>query len=93
MMVNCAVGGAGDGTRTHTLCFKLQILSLLCLPITSHRHYVASFIGFRSSLLAVNNLSYRGLQTLIVIVNLGRWCTVRDSNPGPTGYEPVALTN
>ena len=21
------------------------------------------------------------------------WCTIRDSNPGPTGYEPVALTN
>ena len=75
MMVNCAVGGAGDGTRTHTLCFKPQILSLLCLPITSHRHYVASFIGFRSSLLAVNNLSYRGLQTLIVIVVARYVCT------------------
>ena len=22
-----------------------------------------------------------------------RWWTIRDSNPGPTGYEPVALTN
>ena len=22
-----------------------------------------------------------------------RWCAIRDSNPGPTGYEPVALTN
>ena len=21
------------------------------------------------------------------------WCTIGDSNPGPTGYEPVALTN
>ena len=21
------------------------------------------------------------------------WWTFRDSNPGPTGYEPVALTN
>ena len=21
------------------------------------------------------------------------WCAIRDSNPGPTGYEPVALTN
>ena len=21
------------------------------------------------------------------------WWTIRDSNPGPTGYEPVALTN
>ena len=23
----------------------------------------------------------------------GDWCANRDSNPGPTGYEPVALTN
>ena len=22
-----------------------------------------------------------------------RWWAFRDSNPGPTGYEPVALTN
>ncbi len=22
-----------------------------------------------------------------------KWWTFRDSNPGPTGYEPVALTN
>ena len=21
------------------------------------------------------------------------WWAIRDSNPGPTGYEPVALTN
>ena len=21
------------------------------------------------------------------------WWTIRDSNPGPTGYEPAALTN
>ena len=24
---------------------------------------------------------------------LGTWWAFRDSNPGPTGYEPVALTN
>ena len=24
---------------------------------------------------------------------LGLWWAFRDSNPGPTGYEPVALTN
>ena len=22
-----------------------------------------------------------------------KWWAIRDSNPGPTGYEPVALTN
>ena len=26
-------------------------------------------------------------------INLGKWWAIRDSNPGPTGYEPVALTN
>ena len=25
--------------------------------------------------------------------NSAKWCANRDSNPGPTGYEPVALTN
>ena len=24
---------------------------------------------------------------------VSQWWTIRDSNPGPTGYEPVALTN
>ena len=28
----------------------------------------------------------------ILITHEG-WCANRDSNPGPTGYEPVALTN
>ena len=26
-------------------------------------------------------------------LNKKMWWTIRDSNPGPTGYEPVALTN
>ncbi len=26
-------------------------------------------------------------------VTAKQWWTIRDSNPGPTGYEPVALTN
>ena len=26
-------------------------------------------------------------------MNLEKWWAFRDSNPGPTGYEPVALTN
>ena len=24
---------------------------------------------------------------------INKWWGIRDSNPGPTGYEPVALTN
>ena len=26
-------------------------------------------------------------------LELKKWWTIRDSNPGPTGYEPGALTN
>ena len=26
-------------------------------------------------------------------LKIGKWWAFRDSNPGPTGYEPVALTN
>mgnify|MGYP006945373241 CR=1 FL=1 len=28
-----------------------------------------------------------------LIIQKNKWWTNRDSNPGPTGYEPVALTN
>ena len=27
------------------------------------------------------------------VYSAGNWWAIRDSNPGPTGYEPVALTN
>ena len=30
---------------------------------------------------------------LRAIAQRRKWCANRDSNPGPTGYEPVALTN
>ena len=28
-----------------------------------------------------------------ILANADFWWAIRDSNPGPTGYEPVALTN
>lgn len=56
-----------------------------------------------------NQLSYRPLnggdkeirtpdpllarQVLSQLSYTPKWWTFRDSNPGPTGYEPVALTN
>ena len=36
-------------------------------------------------------LSFKGF--LLIAVNYPIWWTFRDSNPGPTGYEPGALTN
>ena len=41
----------------------------------------SSVTGWRS-----NQLSYRAKYEL-------KWWAFGDSNPGPTGYEPVALTN
>ena len=38
-----------------------------------------------------NHLNYRAVFT--GILPWGKWWAFRDSNPGPTGYEPVALTN
>ena len=32
-------------------------------------------------------------QQIPLRVSVVFWCANRDSNPGPTGYEPVALTN
>ena len=30
---------------------------------------------------------------VIMEAGTARWWAIRDSNPGPTGYEPGALTN
>ena len=30
---------------------------------------------------------------LFLKIAVSFWWAIRDSNPGPTGYEPVALTN
>ena len=35
----------------------------------------------------------RARQVLSQLSYTPKWWTFRDSNPGPTGYEPVALTN
>ncbi len=40
-------------------------------------------IHIKSNIIAKNPLPFGS----------GFWWAIRDSNPGPTGYEPVALTN
>ena len=52
-------------------------------------HYAVlskSFLGQR--LLAIEKARWFRIKTIVLI-----WWAFRDSNPGPTGYEPVALTN
>ena len=52
-------------------------------PLTS------SVTGWRT-----NQLYYRAIiSTLPFGISSGGWWAFRDSNPGPTGYEPAALTN
>ena len=46
-------------------------------PLTS------SVTGWRT-----NQLYYRAM-----LIAKRKWWAFRDSNPGPTGYEPAALTN
>ena len=59
----------------------------LLLPVITSNHIRSGDKGIRTldPLLArqvLSQLSYTPV-----------WWTFRDSNPGPTGYEPVALTN
>ena len=54
-------------------------------------HPRSPFFGLYSSRFYIEKL--KGTMTTCIIVIVPMWCANRDSNPGPTGYEPVALTN
>ena len=59
----------------------------------------ATRMGFEPTTSAVtgrrsNQLSHRAIENFYANAsNQEKKWTFRDSNPGPTGYEPVALTN
>ena len=55
--------------------------------------YIYVFVRSRTSPRDVKKPDRIGLfGANIFFIRIG-WCANRDSNPGPTGYEPVALTN
>ncbi len=72
--------------------------SMLCIK-KKHRKTDASFgrgrrartLGTRFWRPLLYQLSYTPIS--IKLKNVKFWWAIRDSNPGPTGYEPVALTN
>ncbi len=80
--------GAGDGTRTRNLLITNQLLCQLSYTSffgASGRNRTTD-TGIFSPLLY--RLSYRG-----DLLGCLHWWAFRDSNPGPIGYEPTALTS
>ena len=80
-----------------------RILSPVRLPVPPHRLGVlliiaiimiaATRMGFEPTTSAVTGRRSNQLSHQAIISRIKRKWTFGDSNPGPTGYEPVALTN
>ena len=103
--LNTFVFSAGDrGSNPIRVVLARRILSPGRLPVPPHRLGVlliiaiimiaATRMGFEPTTSAVtgrrsNQLSHRAIMNTYQVC---KW-TFGDSNPGPTGYEPVALTN
>ena len=63
----------------------------------SQSSYQTTRMGFEPTTSAVtgrrsNQLSHQANKSSTNLLSIKKW-TLGDSNPGPTGYEPVALTN
>ena len=68
-------------------------LPLYFLPFSCKikKNYIRSSFGGDKEIRTLDPL--RARQVLSQLSYTPVWWTFRDSNPGPTGYEPVALTN
>lgn len=66
-----------------------RILSPLRLPISPHRRIKSQLP--RGPALHISTCLF-GSNVAISTISLRLWWPIRESNPGPIGYEPTALT-
>ena len=82
--------------------FALYLSLVVQFSMTVRRLFRDSFVIIPHLLSFVNTFFktflsfFRGFfkrRLRYILPRLEVWWAIRDSNPGPTGYEPVALTN
>ena len=56
------------------------------------QRWIRTIVPLREQIYSLPPLATRPSAQLLTIL-YNKWCTLKDSNLGPTGYEPVALTN
>ena len=79
--------GADDETRTRDLILTKDVRYHLCHISIFGRGRRTGTLGTWFWRQLLYQLSYTPISLRY------KWWAFRDSNPGPTGYEPVALTN
>ena len=72
-------------------CPQCSYLSETVLKCTTHSNEI--FLAGVEGLEPSQTVLETGVLPLTPYPYKKEWWTSRDSNPGPTGYEPVALTN